>query len=375
MNIALKKTKRLALGCFFLVLLTLPALAIGQQNKIDMTIKIPYKSKSYFGRPLAWDGREMMLLRRDGKISVLPVKSERDYSRVKTGFDPYSPEDIRVRLQKEFGSKYQVSITQNFVVVHPPGDFNVWAMPFQLLFSRFDAYFSTRGFQLDEPEFPLVAVVLRTRNEFDRFLRSYHDYDRNILGYYSPRSNRVITYDQTGGRSNDKDWFFNTDTIIHEATHQTAFNTGVHSRFGPAVRWASEGLAMLFEARGVNNSMYYSKLSDRVNRDRLAQLKSYYKQGKVKGKMAKLVTSNDLFRNEPHVAYAVSWGMTFFFSEKMPSQYHRYLRNDSQRTDFSQYSKKQRAADFASAFGSEVAGLEAQMERFFADLRIPTKSR
>ena len=375
MNSPFKKTKRIIYSCAVLLILNLPSPTLAQQNKIEMTIKIPYKDKSYIGRPLAWDGREMMLLRRDGRINVLPVKSERDYKQVSRSFDPYSSHDIRVRLQKEFGSKYQVSVTRNFVVVHPPGDFTVWAMPFQELYSRFDAYFSSRGFDLEKPEFPLVAVVLRTRNEFDRFLKSYHEYDREILGYYSPRSNRIITYDQTGGRSSDKNWFFNTDTIVHEATHQTAFNTGVHSRFGPVVRWASEGLAMLFEARGVNNSMFYSRQSDRINRFRLAQLKSYYKEGKIKGKLTSLVLSNDLFRSDPHVAYALSWGLTFYLSEKMPSEYQQFLRRDGKRSDFSGYGKKQRAADFAAAFGSDVNGLEAKMKRFFTSLRLPPKSK
>ena len=91
--------------------------------------------------------------------------------------------------------------------------------------------------------------------------------------------------------------------------------------------------------------------------------------------MASLILSNDLFRDEPHVAYAVSWGMSFFFSEKMPSQYQEFLRNDGQRTDFANYSTNQRAADFANALGVDVAGMEAQMERFYSNLRIPRKSK
>ena len=364
-------SKNLLAAAVVVLIFSVPRTALGQHNKIELTIKVPYKSKSYIGRPVAWDGQEMMLLRRDGKISVLPVKSAKDYTEVKRGFDPYSSETLRVRLQQEFGSKYQVSITRNFVVVHPIGDFNVWAMPFQELYARFHAYFSSRGFSLDEPDFPLVAVVLRTRNEFDRFLKSYHEYDDEILGYYSPRSNRIITYDQTGGRSSDKDWFFNAETMVHEAAHQTAFNTGVHSRFGPVIRWASEGLAMLFEAPGVNNSMFYTKQPDRINRDRLIMLKKYYRQGKVKGKMAKLIMSNDLFRTDPHLAYAISWGMTFYLSEKMPSAYHNYLRNDGQRTEFADYTSTERSADFAAAFGTDYRGLESQMERFFNNLPVP----
>ena len=41
-----------------------------------------------------------------------------------------------------------------------------------------------------------------------------------------------------------------SDTIIHEATHQTAYNVGVHARFADQPRWLVEGLAMMFEAEG-----------------------------------------------------------------------------------------------------------------------------
>src|SRR5436190_8860041 len=44
------------------------------------------------------------------------------------------------------------------------------------------------------------------------------------------------------------------DTMIHEATHQVAFNTGLHSRIGENPRWVVEGLATVFEAPGVRNS-------------------------------------------------------------------------------------------------------------------------
>ena len=343
------------------------------QTASESTVKVSYKDKAYVGKPLAWDGQEMMLLRRDGKVNILPVKSSKDYQLVESGFKPYSADTMRRRLQVEFGSKYQVSVTQNFVVVHPPGDYRTWAFPFEELYARFGAYFSTRGFPLAEPEFPMVAVVLRTRKEFDKFLQAYHTLDRSVLGYYSPKSNRIITYDQTGGKTKSSDWLFNTSTIIHEATHQTAFNTGVHSRYGSVPRWISEGLAMLFEARGVNNSMHYSKLSDRINRERLIDLQYYYRQNKVKGRVAELIKNDRLFRSNSTEAYAISWGLTFFLSEKMPEQYHRFIREDARRANFSGYSAKQRLQAFAKAFGPKFTDLEARMERFIVNLKVPAK--
>ncbi len=362
-------------ACLVFAILFASQTPVVAQQGSNVTIKIPYKNRSYIGKPLGWDGSDMMLLRRDGKINVLPVNSSKDYDQISDRFRPYSADTMRTRLQKEFGRKYQVSVTRNFVVVHPPGDYQIWAMPFEKLYSRFDAYFSSRGFYLDEPEFPLVAIVLRTRNEFDKFLRAYLDYDPNILGYYSPKSNRIITYDQTGGKSNNQLWFFNADTIIHEATHQSAFNTGIHNRFGPVPRWISEGLAMLFEAQGVNNSMYYTKQRDRINRDRLIALQRYYENGKARGRIAELVTSDRLFKTDMDLAYALAWGLTFYLSEKMPSRYHQFLRADGRRSNFDNYSSKQRARAFAKSFGAKLPDLESRMERFIVNLDVPARRR
>jgi hypothetical protein len=345
------------------------------QSNSDVTVKVSYKNKSYVGKPLAWDGDDMMLLRRDGKITILPVKKHSDYETIDDRFQPYETDVMRSKLQREFGRKYQVSITRNFVVVHPIGSFRVWAMPFEELYARFDAYFSSRGFTLDEPEFPMVAVVLRTRNEFDHFLRAYHDYDSKILGYYSPTSNRIITYDQQHGKAKDQSWFFNADTIIHEATHQTAFNTGVHSRYCPVPRWISEGLAMLFEAPGVNNSRYYTKQRDRINRIRLLELQSYYRKDEVQGRVAELITSDRLFRTDPSLAYAISWGLTFYLSEKMPPEYQTFLRADGQKTNFSTYSSRQRSKAFADAFGPKISEIDARMENFVRSLDVPEPRR
>lgn len=316
------------------------------------------------------------MLRRDGRLSFLPVKSDKDYSKISNGFRPYTANEVKSKLRKEFDSKYQVSATQNFVVVHPKGDYNVWAMPFQRLYERFKLYFRSRGFQLQQPQFPMVAVVLKSRADFDRFLRKYHEYDSQILGYYSRISNRIITYDQSEGKgTRGSGWFFNADTIIHEATHQTAFNTGVHSRYAANSRWISEGLAMMFEAPGINNSMRYHRQSDRINRGRLTDLKSFLSKDQLKGTVAEIVLRDDIFRSDPQKAYALAWGLTFFLSEKMPSKYQRFLRSDAQRSDFQNFSARQRANAFAKAFGSDFKGLEKRMIRFFEELKIPPKKQ
>ena len=351
--------------------------ATAQKSQPNITIKVAKKKKVYVGKPVSWDGKKLLMLRRDGRLSFVPLESEKGYSKISDGFRPYTAAELKSRLRKEFGSKYQVSATQNFVVVHPHGDYDVWALPFQRLYERFKLYFSSRGFQLQQPKFPMVAVVLKSRADFDRFLRKYHEYDSRILGYYSRISNRIITYDQSEGKGTTRSsgWFFNADTIIHEATHQTAFNTGVHSRYGTTPRWITEGLAMMFEARGVNDSMRYHRQSDRINRDRLISLKRYLSKKKLEGTLAQIVVRDDIFRSDPEKAYAVSWGLTFFLSEKMPQKYQKFLRSDAQRSDFQTFPSKARANAFAKAFGSDFKGLEKQMIRFFEGLKVPAKKQ
>ncbi len=340
-------------------------------NNGEVTVEIKYKGKKYIGKPIAWDGKDLVLLRRDGRVAILPAKSEADIKQVDDDFLPMSRSMIRKNLIKEFGSKYQVSVTQNFIVVHPVGSSTKWAQPFETLYQRFRQYFTTRKITVDDPEFPMVAVVLRTRGEFDRFLKSYHDYHKDILGYYSPRSNRIITFDQSAGQAKDQSWFFNAGTIIHEATHQTAFNTGIHSRFGPVPRWISEGLAMMFEAPGVNNSNFYSRQSKRINRDRLIALKYYYQKNKVDGRWMDMISSDNLFRKDPTLAYAMAWGMTFYLAETQPRNYIRFLKHDAKRADFAAYDRSDRRKDFAKYFGANTTDLEARIKDFITNLKIP----
>lgn len=327
-------------------------------------VEVPYKDKNYIGQPLAWDGQDLMLFRRDGRISRLPVTDLQELQLVSSQYKPFDTEEFRQKLNREFGAKYQVSVTTDFVVVHPHGSRQKWAQPFQDLYHRFRIYFESRGVKLSRPKSKMVAVVLRTRKEYDRFIKNYHRTLNNTVGYYNPSSNRIITYDQG---SEGRDWLNSSETIVHEATHQTAYNTGIHRRYGNPPKWATEGLAQLFEAKGINNSQHFSRKSDRINKHCLQQLRAYYRQGKVAGQIESLVLSDNLFRRAPERAYTISWGLTFFLAESYPKEYASFLANDASREAFRSHSSSDRANDFAEHFGSSFENLEARMKTFYTD--------
>ena len=322
----------------------------------------------YAGRVDFYDRSGLVMTRRNGRIAILKPDEIKAIKEVDNQFYPQNFQQMREKLQKEFGSKYVVSITEHFLVVHPPGDYEKWALPFEQLYLRVAAYFKTRGLTIHEPEFPMVAVVLRTRNEFVQMAQQ-RNAASNVIGYYAFHSNRLIAYQQKiPWRNEAHNWADTMSTIIHEATHQTAANIGIHSRIGVNPRWVTEGLATMFEAKGVNNFFKYPNFNDRINWGRLKELRELYKEGEVEGTVQQLIESDALFKHDSKRAYAVSWAMSLYLAERYPRKYAQYLGMLQKKELTSSISVSNRVKYFQKAFG-DPAAIEAGV-RAFAD-RMP----
>jgi len=326
-----------------------------------------HDGRRYAGRIEFEDDTDLLVTRRGGRLTKLKPSDVKRRKRLSLGFTPVTPRKLREKLQREFGSKYTVSLTSHFVVVHPPGDYQKFAMPFEQLYVRFKAWLATRGMTIDEPEFPLVAVVLRTRAEFDR-MSSKRELGDNVVGYYAHSSNRLITY-QTDYAWLDAaaNWKETADTIVHEAVHQTASNCGVHSRVFATPVWVAEGLATTFEADGINNYFAHPEFNDRINWDRLKSLRRLYASGRADGRLGSLVTGDALFKSDPETAYALSWALTFYLSQQQPKNYVAYLAAMQRDEAFSAASGGMRMKYFESAFGSPEK-MEGSIKAFVQSL-------
>jgi hypothetical protein len=188
------------------------------------------------------------------------------------------------------------------------------------------------------------------------------------LGHYDPASNRVFLFDVTAGASGI-DWSENADTIIHEATHQTAYNVGVHRRFTGAPRWLVEGLATMFEAPGVWNARYDHVQADRVNRGRLQGFRDYVATRRQPGSLATLLSSDQAFRSDPEGAYAEAWALSFYLSETQPRLYASYLAKTADRPLFSDYPAAERMADFQDIFGREMKMFDVKFLRYMEEVK------
>ncbi len=367
-HIAVQQPYRLLLTCSVLALLaswTTPA-----QGADSVTVRLAVDGVAVEGTPIAWNSAQVLFLARNGFLFELAPNKVEDFRPTANRFQPWPQSEMRGQLQKEFGRQFEVSGTGNYLVVHPAGQRDRWAGRFEELFRSFVHYFSVRGMRPAAPEFPLVAVVFHSQQDFAKYVQQTGGTAApQILGLYSPRTNRVMLYDMTQGQSDDATWHVNAETIIHEATHQMAFNTHIHSRFAMPPRWAGEGLAMLFEAPGVWNARRHPNQVDRINRSRLDLFRQYLQAQRPKGNLAQFVSQSDkIFATAPAIAYAEAWALTFFLSEKEPARYLKYLAKTAAREPLKTYTKAEQLQEFTDVFGSDMTMLEARYLRFVQQL-------
>lgn len=354
--------------CLLILLLAFSAAPLRGENNLNMTLEADVNGKKLSGRPLSWSDDRVYLLERDGRLAEFRPEEAKNFKKASGNFHGYSAGEMRLALERELGDKLEVTGTGHYLVAHPRGQGEQWAERFEDLYRSFVHYFSVRGFQVQEPQFPLVAIVWNKQADFVRYAQSEGAaVGPGVLGYYSPTSNRITLFDSTS--KNDKNWQQNASTIIHEATHQTAFNTGVHSRFGLPPRWVGEGLGTLYEAPGLWDPRTYTQQSDRINRGRLAQFRQYLASGRPSGAFLEIINSDRQFQTNPAAAYAEAWALTFFLSETEPRKYNQYLAKTAALPPFGEYPAARRLADFTSVFGSDLKMLEANYLRFIEGLK------
>ena len=205
------------------------------------------------GKPLSWTADQMLLLGRDGKLYEFNPKTAKEAQKTSPRFFGYSPSEVKGQLQKEFGKQFEVSATRHYLVVHPQGEKDEWANRFEDLYKRFEHYFRVRGFKLEEPPYPLVAVVFRNQGEYRRHAEASGIAD--AARYARPLRIQIRTAVFLL-RFNDGEASALVDKRRHDHPRSDASNGVQHghpSRFTDTPRWLVEGLATMFEARGVWN--------------------------------------------------------------------------------------------------------------------------
>jgi hypothetical protein len=332
----------------------------------------------------------LLLLSADGVLSTI----EPDQLITRRGddepFKPLTRDQLAKQLLAELPQGFEVYATRRYLICYNTSrEYAAWCGAlFERLHKAFTNSWTRRGLKLHEPEFPLVAVIFNSRE-------SYADYSQaelgksagSIVGYYSLRSNRMTMYDLTGveslrgpgdrrGSSSQINFMLSRPeaeqlvaTIVHEATHQIAFNSGLQTRFADIPLWISEGIAVYFETPDLQSSKSWGSVGA-VNTSRLERFREYL-AARPATSLKSLVTDDKRIRASRTAldAYAEAWALNYYLIHHHQKQYIAYLQMLSEKKQLLWDDPETRLKEFQAAFGDNLGQLDADFLRRMQNVR------
>jgi len=297
-----------------------------------------------------------------------------------------SADELGRRILAELPAGFALHVTRHYIVCYDTGrDYAKWcATLFERLHEAFGNFWSKKGLDVHDPARPLVVVIFANRADYQAHAaRDLGPAADRVVGYYNLMSNRVTTCDLTGLAAQRRPGTpagaglevlaspAGSDlvsTLIHEATHQMAFNCGMHRRLAPVPLWVSEGIATYFETPDLKNTAGWRGIG-MVNRPRLERFLQVHRRGDLE----KIVSSDDPFRGAEGAvdAYAAAWALVRHLLETRRTDFIGYLDVLAEKQPLAADSPRQRLAEFEAAFGAPPAAFEEAIVKALA--RLDTK--
>lgn len=356
-----------------------------------VTARVGGENVNLFGQIIveAQDGG-LLLLAPDGVLWVVQPEELVNREANDAQFELHGPEKLATDLLAEFPYEFAVHDTQHYVICYNTSKaYARWCGAlYERLYRGFMNYWKRRGFAVHDPPAPLVVLVFDGKAAYSDYARKeLGDAVDSIIGYYSLRTNRVTTFDLTGleelrrpGEQPRTTTRINqilsqpgarptVATMIHEATHQLAFNCGLHRRYADIPLWVSEGLAVYFETPDLKSSKGWRGIGT-LNRSRLAQFLQYsHRRGA--DSLATLLADDKRFR-DPHQApdaYAEAWALCYYLLNRYPKQFSEYVNVLADKEPLLYDRPEDRLAQFKRTFGEDLGQFDAAFTKYVQQLR------
>jgi hypothetical protein len=338
----------------------------------DVTFRQNGKSRSLNGRVLL-DAADGGLLLQTNDAVLWTIQGNEVVTRTPSEktFTPLKPDEMAEKVLAEMPPGFRVHTTPHYVVCYDTSrQYALWTSSLlERLHKAFTNYWDGEGIKLREPEFPLLVLVFAERRTYDQLSRDdLPGGAGNIIGFYSLRSNRINTFDLTGteafrslgsrGSIREINDMLSQPaavplvaTIVHEATHQIAFNCGLQTRYSDIPLWLCEGMAVYFEAPDLASKSGWRGIG-KVNYPRLDTFRRNL--GKWQNNTLKnLVSDNRRFRDPRQAsdAYADAWALNYYLIKYQPKSYAAYLKALSKKPPLEEDSPATRLAEFSEHFG------------------------
>ena len=327
----------------------------------------------------------LLLEQADGRLDLFQPATIASRTPIPPPAAAETARDLGGRILGELPTGFDLLITKHYVICFDTSRaYAQWAAAlFERLHDGFTNFWTRAGLDLHPPERPLIVVIFSDRRRYEEYAaRDLGAATDRVVGYYNMLSNRVTTFDLTGvdamhdhaaarGRPN-LDLLKRPEaaglvaTLIHEGTHQMAFNCGLHQRLAPVPRWVCEGVATYFEAPYLASGRGWRAIG-LVNRQRRDQFLSLTDRGWLEP----LLRDDEAFRRADAAtdAYARGWAVTAYLIKTKKPAFVAYLQGLAKKNPCAADSAQQRIEEFTAAFGQPDAALEQAVAAFVARLR------
>jgi len=358
--------------------------ASGDVEKSKLVERVTYsdgaEQHTVAGRILieAQDGG-LLLESADSAQHTIEGRSILSRQTTETKFKPLTSKELSQRLLEQLPPGFRVHTTPHYIICYNTSrEYAEWTSSlFERLYKAFTSYWRRQGLELHDPEFPMVVIAFADKSTYEAASRGdLGDAVRNIVGYYNLKTNRVYTYDLTGAQStgaqstggqaagNRRGSLREINqmlsqraavplvaTIVHEATHQIAFNCGLQTRLSDIPLWLCEGMAVYFEAPDLASSRGWRGIG-RVNYPRLNTFRRNQPTWR-RDTLTSLLADNTRFR-DPRTAvgaYADAWALNYYLIKYRPREYSAYLKTLAAKSPLVEDDPDTRLEEFKAHFG------------------------
>lgn len=307
----------------------------------------------------------LMLQSDDGHIWIVQPEHIQDRASDETPLQPIDGDAMQQQLLSELPKGFKIYRTQHYVIGYNCSEAYVKrvGLLFEQLYRGFFTYWENQRWDLPKPDYPLVALVLADHSSFLQYSHAeIGEAANSLIGYYNLKSNRMTTF-------NVPNWERNSATIIHEATHQLAYNCGMQTRYADNPMWVSEGLATFFEAPDRRNPNRWQRVG-RVNPRKLLDWHKYIRR-RPADSLATLLSDDTRYRTRETAtdAYAEGWALTYFLIKTHRKEYVKYLRALSESKPLVELTDRERIAMFEQAFNTTLMKLDKKFVAYMRTVR------
>lgn len=333
----------------------------------------------------ALDG-SLLLEHRDQRLEVVPSADVGERVSIESPTASPTPRELGADVLRTLPEGFDQLATRHYVVCFDTSRaYAQWcAALFERLHDAFVNFWRQAGFDLAGPDRPLVVVIFADRERYERHAaEDLGAATERVVGYYNLLTNRVTTFDLTGselvggreGRSAGRAGLEIlasrqaaglVATLVHEATHQMAFNSGLHRRLAAVPLWVSEGVAIYFETPDLASDRGWRGIGG-VNAPR----RDRFLAAQRAGWFERLVRGDEAFRESDKAldAYAGAWAATAFLIQTRKAAFVEYLRVMSLKEPLGEDDAARRLEEFSAAFGAEPESLEEPILKFIARMK------